>query len=112
MTTLLNGKVDDSQILTNVPAGAIFTDTLYTHPASHPISMITGLQTALNLKQDNLVAGSNITISGNTISSTGGSGSSLNLQLNGVAQTATTLNFIENDAVLPGGVLNVSRLNY
>jgi len=28
----LDAKVDDSQVLTNVPAGAVFTDTLYTHP--------------------------------------------------------------------------------
>jgi hypothetical protein len=28
----LDGKVDDSQVLTNVPAGAVFTDTVYTHP--------------------------------------------------------------------------------
>ena len=34
--------------------------------------MITGLQTALDAKQATLTAGSNITISGNTISSTGG----------------------------------------
>ena len=29
----LNGKVDDSQVLTNVPSGAVFTDTVYTHPS-------------------------------------------------------------------------------
>ena len=29
-----------------------YTDTIYTHPSSHPISLIAGLQTALNLKQD------------------------------------------------------------
>ena len=28
----LDGKVDDSQVLTNVPAGALFTDTVYTLP--------------------------------------------------------------------------------
>ena len=28
--TALNGKVDDSQVLTNVPSGALFTDTTYT----------------------------------------------------------------------------------
>jgi hypothetical protein len=33
MTNALAGKVDDSQVLTNVPAGAVFTDTLYTHPS-------------------------------------------------------------------------------
>jgi hypothetical protein len=30
--TYLDGKVDDSQVLTNVPAGAVFTDTVYTLP--------------------------------------------------------------------------------
>jgi len=29
LQTALNGKVDDSQVLTNVPAGALFTDTIY-----------------------------------------------------------------------------------
>ncbi|MDE5420607.1 hypothetical protein L3073_00120 [Ancylomarina sp. DW003] len=32
LQTALNGKVDDSQVLTNVPAGAVFTDTVYTLP--------------------------------------------------------------------------------
>ena len=50
----LDAKVDDSQVLTNVPANAVFTDTVYTHPANHAISVITGLQTALNSKQDGI----------------------------------------------------------
>ena len=49
---LLAGKVDDSQVLTNVPSGALFTDTVYTHPANHAISVITGLQAALDNKVD------------------------------------------------------------
>ena len=48
----LDAKVDDSQVLTDVPAGALFTDTVYTHPAAHAISFITGLQAALNGKVD------------------------------------------------------------
>ena len=36
----LDGKVDKSQVLTNVPVGAKFTDTVYTHPETHPSSMI------------------------------------------------------------------------
>ena len=50
----LDGKVDDSQVLTNVPANAVFTDTntVYTHPANHAISVITGLQAALDGKVD------------------------------------------------------------
>ena len=48
----LNGKVDDSQVLTNVPANAVFTDTLYAHPSQHDISDISGLQAALDGKVD------------------------------------------------------------
>lgn len=40
LQTALDSKVDDSQVLTNVPANAKFTDTVYTHPASHPASVI------------------------------------------------------------------------
>ena len=41
LQTALDGKVDDSQVLTNVPAGAVFTDTVYTHPSTHPATMVT-----------------------------------------------------------------------
>ena len=34
LQTALDGKVDDSQVLTNVPARALFTDTVYTHPTT------------------------------------------------------------------------------
>lgn len=34
LQTALDGKVDDSQVLTNVPAGAVFTDTIYTLPVA------------------------------------------------------------------------------
>ena len=54
-TNLLNGKVNNSQVLTNVPLNALFSDTLYTHPSQRSISMITGLQTALDTKQPNLI---------------------------------------------------------
>ena len=49
---LLDGKVDDSQVLTNVPSGALFTDTntIYTHPAAHTVSEVTGLQGLLDGK--------------------------------------------------------------
>ena len=50
----LDAKVDDSQVLTNVPSGALFTDTntVYTHPSNHAISVVTGLQAALDDKVD------------------------------------------------------------
>jgi hypothetical protein len=57
----LDGKVDDSQVLTNVPSGALFTDTntdtVYTHPSNHAISVITGLQAALDDKLDDTQVG-------------------------------------------------------
>jgi len=61
VTTALAGKVDDSQVLTNVPAGALFTDTntVYTHPTTHPASMLTGALPAIdgsNLTGINAVA--------------------------------------------------------
>lgn len=63
----LDGKVDDFQVLTNVPIGAVFTDTdtdtIYTHPAEHSISEITGLTGELSDKLP--LAGG--TITGNII---------------------------------------------
>lgn len=41
-------KVNGLTVDTAVPAGAVFTDTVYQHPNSHPISMITGLQDQLD----------------------------------------------------------------
>lgn len=37
------GKINGFTIETSVPANAKFTDTVYTHPDTHPASMITGL---------------------------------------------------------------------
>lgn len=39
--------VNGFTVESNVPANAKFTDTVYTHPATHPASMITGLPTSL-----------------------------------------------------------------
>jgi len=54
LQTALDGKVDDSQVLTNVPSGALFTDTVYTHPATHTISEVTGLQAELDTLETDL----------------------------------------------------------
>ena len=40
MQTELDKKVNSSQVLTDVPANAKFTDTIYSHPSTHPASMI------------------------------------------------------------------------
>ena len=68
ITPLLNWKANSSQVLTNVPANALFTDTLYTHPSQHSMSMITGLQTALASKQGTLTVAAGVFLSNNTLS--------------------------------------------
>lgn len=40
--------VNGHTVETNVPEGAIFTDTVYVHPETHPASMITGLPTKVS----------------------------------------------------------------
>jgi hypothetical protein len=69
LNTELAGKVSNSRVLTDVPANALFSDTLYNHPSQHPISMITGLQTALDSKvgQLNFVAPMTGSTSGSAI---------------------------------------------
>ena len=65
----------------------------------------TNLNILLAAKQNLLTAGNNITISNNTISS-----NNVILQIDGVTQNATHLNFLSNNASLVNNVLNVSRL--
>ncbi len=47
-----NKKYIDDKVKTDVPVGAKFTDTVYTHPDTHSISEVDGLQAALNDKVD------------------------------------------------------------
>lgn len=42
----------NDKVKTDVPANAKFTDTVYTHPATHSIAEVSGLQTALDGKVD------------------------------------------------------------
>ena len=51
-STAIAGKVDNSRVLSDVPAAALFTDTIYTHPASHSMAEISGLSSALDDKLD------------------------------------------------------------
>lgn len=48
ITVATANMVEDEQVLTDVPANAVFTDTVYSHPASHSISTITDLQDTLD----------------------------------------------------------------
>ena len=46
LNNAISTKANSSQVLTDVPINALFTDTLYVHPSQHQIATITGLQTA------------------------------------------------------------------
>ena len=91
--SLLNGYTSTASLNTLLSG---YTDT-------------TNLNILLTSKQNNLIAGTGISLVGNKISSLH---SPLVLQLNGVTQSATTLNFIQNNALLSDGVLNVTRLTH
>ena len=88
--------------LNNVEDG----NTLITDPALTGIlnSYITqqSLTSTLTSYQSLLTPGTGISISNNVISATssgsGGGGSTLALQVNGVAQSATTVNLVDNNA--------------
>ena len=69
LTTLLAGKVSNSRAQTNLPASALSSDTVYAHPSSHPILMITSLQSALDETQAMLSAVAGCFLNGSTISS-------------------------------------------
>lgn len=43
-----SSTVNGHTVETDVPEGAVFTDTVYTHPDTHPASMITGLPTKVS----------------------------------------------------------------
>ena len=53
----LDGKVDDSQVLTNVPAGALFTDTNTTYSVGDGGLTQKNFTTALKTKLDGIAAG-------------------------------------------------------
>lgn len=57
-------KVDASKVLTDVPYGAVFTDTLipYIHPESHLVSEISGLQALLDDKVTNAQVLTNVPV--------------------------------------------------
>ena len=77
--TILDGKVDkevgkglSEENYTTAEKNKLSGLSNYTKPASEPISYITGLQTALDTKQDTLVSGTNIkTINGQSVLGSG-----------------------------------------
>ncbi len=67
--TALNNKVDDTQVLTNVPTGAIFTDTTYS-VGDGGLSQIS-FTSADNTKLDNIAAGAEVNVVDSVAGKTG-----------------------------------------
>ena len=92
----LTDSVGNVKLLNTNPLGALIWDNQELATIAIMSAILNNytptlnLTSMLNAKQNTLTAGSNITISNNTISAASGGGS-LILQLNGVNQTATTL---------------------
>lgn len=101
------GKVNGYTLETSVPANAKFTDTVYTHPATHPASMITGLSTVatsgsyndLSDKPTIIKTVNNVAPDSNgnvNISVSGGGGSNITVD---AKLSATSTNPVQNKAI-------------
>jgi len=66
LQTALDGKVDDSQVLTNVPSGALFTDTNTTYSAGTGMSL-SGTTFNCNIDSPGEVGLGNLSNSGNNL---------------------------------------------
>ena len=101
----LDDKVDDTQVLTNVPSGALFTDTVYTLPFADNSA---NWNTAFGWG-DHSVAGYLTTNDGNGVFDAANNGSTM--PLNMVIDINTTLNFtggnIGIDVAVPASPLTI-----
>ena len=83
LQTALDNKVDDTQILTDVPSGAVFTDTTYT-------------------------AGTNVSIDAGVISATDTNTGDVNVQSDWSQATTTEDDFIKNKPTIPTALANIT----
>ena len=102
LSTTLSGYTDTTG-LNNILAN--YTDTAGINTLLSNYTDNTGLTNLLANKQDLLTSGTGISISNNIITG-------LELQVDGVRQYASVLNFVQNNSSLVGNVLNVSRLTH
>jgi hypothetical protein len=63
IATAVSDKVEDSQVLTDVPANALFTDTVYTHP--NHTGEVTSIGDGTTVIVDNIVDEANLKVSNN-----------------------------------------------
>lgn len=85
LQTALDGKVDDGQVLTNVPAGALFTDTVYTLPEATATAR-GGIEIFSNTDQ---------TVAANAVSAT--AGRTYGIQLNSAGQAVVNVPWVDTN---------------
>jgi hypothetical protein len=87
LQSALNAKVDDGQVLTNVPAGAVFTDTTYSVGDGGLTTK--NFTTALKNKLDGIEAQANVTDTANVVGSLT-AGSNISIASNGTISSTDT----------------------
>lgn len=85
LQSALNGKVDDGQVLTNVPAGAVFTDTVYSLPEATATTR-GGIEIFSNTDQ---------TVAANAVSTT--AGRTYGIQLNSAGQAVVNVPWVDTN---------------
>jgi len=85
LQSALNGKVDDGQVLTNVPAGAVFTDTVYSLPEATATTR-GGIEIFSNTDQ---------TVGANAVSAT--AGRTYGIQLNSAGQAVVNVPWVDTN---------------
>lgn len=85
LQSALNGKVDDAQVLTNVPAGAVFTDTVYSLPEATATTR-GGIEIFSNTDQ---------TVAANAVSTT--AGRTYGIQLNSAGQAVVNVPWVDTN---------------
>ena len=120
ITVAINSKADKSEIPTVPTSNSAFTNDMgyITNDALEDYPTTDDLDNALSGKQDTLIAGTNITISGNVISAQGGGSIDIDPSLdsgstNAVANSAITaaLNGKADKSDIPTVPTNVSAFN-
>jgi len=115
INNLLDGKVDDSQVLTNVPAGALFTDTIYTHP-NHS-GDVTSTGDGATAISDNVVTNAKLadmivnTIKGRKTNSTGDPEDITMAELKAMLELNNVTNVTQLAAALKGVANGVAELD-
>jgi hypothetical protein len=89
ITSALAGKVDDSQVQTNVPTGAKFTDTTYTFTAGNNVSLtqngtnVTITSTDTNTNTNSFITAMNFNTSNGVLTATRSDGGQVTVDLDG-----------------------------